>query len=443
MIKEYRLGTFINNELKEFSNHDNVRSIPSLIDGFKDAQRKAVYGLFKHGNSEVKVAQLGSFAALSSHYNHGESSMCDTIVGLAQRYPGANNANLFEPIGQFGSILSPDSAAHRYIYTKPSANLRKYIRKEDDLLLEHRDDEGTKLEPESYFPVLPMWIVNGVVGIGTGHSVRILPRDPSSVADLVSKMAQGVSVQQKTVDRALTPVFHGWKGDVVSTGTKGQWELHGKFEIVNSTTIRVTELPVTYDLDKYKGILIGLMDSGVVKDYDNDSDDDSFNFVITVPREVTKRTELELMNLFKLTVKVTENVTLWDVNKKLRRFEDVYTALQEFVQYRLGIYEIRKELQLEAYDDELAWLRNKIQFITYWNTKLKDPHKKTKDVLKAELSKAIDEKFFDRLMALQIASLTMEKIVELEKEVAALEATRAKLEAETTVSLYSSDLKEI
>ena len=443
MIKSKRLCDFINNEMKEFSNHDNVRSIPSLVDGFKDSQRKAVFGMFKHGNSEIRLSQLAGSTALVTAYTHGETSMADTIVGLAQRFPGANNANLFEPIGQFGTILSPESSAHRYIYTKPSTNLRKYIRKEDDLLLEYREEEGEKYEPLSYFPILPMWIVNGAVGIGTGHSVRILPRDPSSVADLVGKMSQGVSVQQKTIDRALTPVFHGWKGDVVSTGVKGQWELHGKFEIVNSTTIRVTELPVTYDVDKYKSILISLMDSGVVKDYDNNSDEQSFDFVITVPREVTKRAELELMNLFKLTVKITENVTLWDVNGKLRRFEDVYTALQEFVQYRLGIYEIRKELQLEAYDDELAWLRNKIQFITYWNTKLKDPHKKTKDVLKAELSKAIDEKFFDRLMALQIASLTMEKIVELEKEVAALEATRAKLEAETTVSLYASDLKEI
>lgn len=442
MSIDYRLKDFINTELREFSNYDNVRSIPSIIDGFKDSQRKAIFGAMTNGTGEIKLAQLSGIAALKTSYHHGEGSMGETLVGLAQNFPGSNNANLLEPIGQFGSILSPEAAAHRYIYTKPSKFLRQYIRKEDDPILKFREEEGQTLEPISYYPILPMWIVNGVVGIGTGHSVKILSRDPKKVASLVSKMVSGVSVQQKTIEAAMTPHFNGWGGEVVSLG-ESSFELRGKLEVVNTTTIRIQTLPIGYDVDKYKGILIKLMDEGVVKDFDNNSTENGFDFLVTVPREVSRRDPETLHSLFKLSARVTENVTLWDTSGKLRRYTNVFEALQEFVEYRKGVYEVRKSKQLEILSEELGWLKNKIAFITYWNQKLKDPHKKTKEELRSELGKVIDEKYFDRLLALQIRSLTMEAVRELEKQVSDLTGERDTLEKTTTESMFVWDLKDI
>lgn len=440
----YRLKKFIDNELKVFSNLDNVRSIPSLIDGFKDSQRKAVFGLIKHGTSEIKVHQLGSFAAMVSQYAHGEVSMCDTIVGLAQNFPGSNNVNLFEPIGQFGSILSSESSAHRYIYTKQSANLRKYIRKEDDIILIPRTEEGDALEPQCYYPIVPMWLVNGSVGIGTGHSVKILPRDPKKVLELIKKLVSGVNVQQRTIDSALTPSFGGWKGEVKEGDSDTQWELHGVVKKVNSTTLRVAELPVTYDVDKFKSILIKLIDEGVVKDFDNNSTEAGFDFEISVPREVGKKDEEELKSIFKLVAKVGENVTLWNASGRLQRFDSVYEALQEFVKLRQTIYKVRQTHKLEELAAELGWLCTKKIFIMHWCTKIKDPHKKNKDELIEAFSPTkISLEDLNRLLTMQISSLTLEKIAELDAEIDKVSNEKAALASRTVEDMYVADLDDV
>ena len=369
--------------------------------------------------------------------------MCETLVGLAQDFAGSNNVNLLEPIGQFGSILSSQAAAARYIYTKPSQFMRKYIRKEDDAILNFREEEGSKLEPINYYPVLPMWLVNGALGIGTGHSVRILNRNPDSVAKLVSKLVTGKTVSKKDIKTALMPYFRGWKGTVQEGESETQWELHGVINKVNATTLRVTELPVTYDVDKYKGILINLMDAGKVKDFDNNSTEAGFDFVITVPKEIGNKSLDELKQLFKLVVKVGENVTLWNTAGKLNKYDSVYHALLEFIEFRKGIYAVRKRKQIEIFDQELEWLAAKVTFITYWNTKLKDPHKKARADLENELKVIVKEKFIDNLLAMQIRSLTMEQIEKLNKQIADLTAEKDELNAASVESLFDADLNDL
>ncbi len=440
-VDNYSVKDFIDNDLKEFSNLDNVRSIPSLVDGLKDSQRKALFGLIKHGLSEIKVSQLGAFAGMVTHYDHGEVSMCDTIVGLAQNFAGSNNVNLFEPIGQFGSILSSESSAHRYIYTKQSKNLRKYFMHEDDRILKLRESEGETLEPEVYFPLIPMWIVNGVKGIGTGHASTILSRNPKAIRDLVNRLVSGVTPQQKTIDEAMKPYFEGWNGLVENRDDDPtKWDLVGVIQKVNTTTLKVTELPVTYDVDKFKDILIKLMDKGLIKDFDNNSKK-SFDFEITVSREIGRKTIPELIDMFKLRVGVGENVTLWDTEGKLKRFESAYEALKEFVAFRSEKYQPRKDALLAEYDEEMNWLKNKSLFIEFWNTKNANAGKKAKEQLHKEMAaEGIEERYFQSLLAMQITSLTMEKIQEHIQKIAEIKKKRDELAAKTIQQLYSTDL---
>ena len=97
---------FINKELVLFSNCDNERSIPSLVDGFKPGQRKVMFTCLKRNDKkEVKVAQLAGSVGEKSAYHHGEASLMGTIINLAQDYVGSNNINLLLPNGQFGSRL--------------------------------------------------------------------------------------------------------------------------------------------------------------------------------------------------------------------------------------------------------------------------------------------------------------------------------------------------
>src|SRR5690554_143087 len=174
---------------------------------YKEPQK--IYDISMRKNHNFLATEGNYVVHNCTHYAHGETSMADTIVGLAQDYPGSNNVNLFEPIGQFGTILSSESSSHRYIFTKPSDNLRRYIKQDDDCILTYRYEDGDKAEPENFFPVLPMWILNGAMGIGTGHSVKILPRDPAKVSALVERLLSGDKPQNRTINRLLRPTFLG------------------------------------------------------------------------------------------------------------------------------------------------------------------------------------------------------------------------------------------
>jgi DNA topoisomerase-2 len=103
--KQITFTDFVNKELVLFSNLDNERSIPCLIDGFKPGQRKVLFSCFKRNLvKELKVAQLAGSVAELSAYHHGEASLMSTIVNLAQNFVGANNINLLLPIGTFQII---------------------------------------------------------------------------------------------------------------------------------------------------------------------------------------------------------------------------------------------------------------------------------------------------------------------------------------------------
>ncbi len=437
MSTQMNISRFFDEEFKLFSQYDNVRSIPSIIDGLKDSQRKAVYGMFCHGQSEIKLAQLSGASSLISHYQHGEDSLAGTIAGLAQSFPGSNNMNLFEPIGQFGSILSSEPAAPRYIYTKPSSNLRLLFRKDDDCILEHRYEDGDKAEPVNYFPILPLWIVNGSVGIGTGHSVKILPRDPKAVSDLIKKIVNGVAVRESSLKKALHPHYNGWKGEVKEIG-EGKFELHGVIEKINTTTLRVTELPVTYELDKFKQILTDLMDANVVKDYDNNSTENGFDFIIKVSREYGRMPIDKLMTKFKLITRVSENVTMWNTEGKLQRYTSVYEALTEFVQYRLVVMEKRRLTLISDLTEVNDFLSSKLNFIEHWNSIDNAGKLKRSDIEK--LMTEVNVNHFDRLFAMNISSLTLDKIDDLKNEIYVNEMEILRLKRDDADSMYIEDL---
>lgn len=434
-----RINEFFNEDFKVFSNLDNVRSIPSLIDGLKDSQRKAVYAMMVHGNSEIKVAQFGAQASLLTHYAHGEASMCDTIVNLAQNYPGSNNINLFEPVGQFGTILSSESSSPRYIFTKPSKYLREYFLKDDECILEHRYEDNDKVEPKYFLPILPMWIVNGSVGIGTGHSVKILSRDPNKVKTVIKAYLSHKTYAKKTLDDLLLPSFNGWKGQVFEI-EPGKFELHGSIEVVNSTTLRVTELPVGYGIDKFKAILADLIDEGKVKDYDNNSTEEGFDFEIKVPREVSRLGLDDLKKTFKLISRQSENITLWDSEGVLNQYETIQEALTEFVDFRLQKYEERRLVHIDILESEMEFLRQKKLFILEWNALDNAGKMKISDLKDHMKRKGVDEANHERLFSLRVTSLTYDLITELEKEIDDKKTRVNALKATTATQMYLSEL---
>lgn len=439
MARRIKAKQFFDSTFKEFSLYDNVRSIPTLKDGLKPSQRKVIYGLQTRGENagEIKLETLANYVSGQTDYHHGAASLIGTTVGLARTYPGTNNMNLLIPSGQFGSRLTNEAAAGRYIFTKFSENFRKFFKKEDDVILNHLLSDGQKIEPETYFPILPMALVNGSEGTGTGHSSFIYQYNPLHVRDACLAILTGKKLKLDT----LVPWFNGYNGIVEKVEDTGQIVITGTLTIVNRTSIRVTELPIGMYVDDYKAVLNDLMEDGIIDTYDDDSNEAAFDFIIKCPRVTTDLPLDVLYRKFKLISRFTENYTLWNEKGILERFDTAEDIIERFVGWRVGIYEERRQKLISTTTESIRWANEKLRFILFYLANVDGFKNKKKDDLVALLIKNnfVD---YDRLLGMSMWNLTRDRIKELEDEIAKSGKYLESLQKDTARAMYQRELKE-
>jgi DNA topoisomerase-2 len=377
----------VNDELIHFSNADNLRSLPSVIDGFKPSQRKVLFGCFKRGlRSEVKVAQLAGYVSEHAAYHHGEASLCGTIVGMAQNFVGSNNINLLVPNGQFGSRLmgGKDSASPRYIFTYLETITDKIFRKEDAGILKHLDDDGMMVEPENYLPIIPMLLVNGCVGIGTGFSTDIPPFNPADLLRVLRDRLAGRLSNLRFV--TMKPWWQGFKGEVVAGDSEGAWITRGKYTLDEAAkTITITELPVGVWTKDYKGFLDEMctVDKGervksmdyafgddgapLLKSFDDLYTDEEVKFVLYFDQdgfEDMKAHPEDFEKRFRLSSTWrTTNMVAFDPDMKITKYGSVGHILESFYVPRLAAYETRRLKEIERLTGEAVEADAKARFI--------------------------------------------------------------------------------
>lgn len=431
---------FFGSAFKEFSLYDNVRSIPKLTDGLKPSQRKAIYGTQLRGENAglLSVERLSAAVAASTDYHHGIGSMQSTIVGLANDYPGSNNLNLFVPEGQFGSRLTAESAAPRYIETKLSPNFRALFPKADDSILEHYETDGEKIEPKTYAPLLPMVLINGAQGTGTGHASLIMAYNPKDVTAACLAVLAGKKLKAGT----LTPWYNGFNGTITRNAETGQIVCVGKLEVINTSTIQVSELPIGTYLDGYKARLNKLEDAGFIKDYEDRSTEQAFDFKITAPRSTTALDQDELYKKFGLISRDTENFTVWDIDGTLKRFDSAEALIEAFIPWRLKMMEKRRQMLIGNTNEAIRWMSEKLRFILFYLANVDQFKNKKKEDLIALLLKN-DFADYDRLLSMPMWNLTKDKIDELKAQIADEKKQLALLEADTAPEMYKRELKEL
>ncbi len=370
---------FIHKELKHFSKKDNDRNIPSLVDGLKTSQRKILFGGFKRNLvTECKVTQFAGYISEHSAYHHGEASLYQCIKGMCQNFVGANNINLFKPNGQFGSRIKggKDSASERYIFTVLEELTRFLFPKEDDGIMEYLTDDGLSIEPIHYVPIIPMILVNGTKGIGTGFSSEVLSYNPRDIISYIREILTGtVSVAN------FLPYYEGFRGTIQKVN-EGKYIAKGIYKIVDTDKIHVSELPVGTWTDDFKEMLEkftettdekGNKKAPIVKDIDDISKDTDINFTITLHKgklsEIMALSDASLPydnieKTFKLySFLSSTNMHLFDANDSLKKYETITEIIQEYVDVRLETYEKRKAKLMENIEQQLMGLKNKVNYI--------------------------------------------------------------------------------
>ena len=434
---EVTYKNFINREMIHFSKYDCDRSIPNLLDGLKTSQRKILYTAFKRNlTSEIKVAQFSGSVSEISCYHHGENSLNGAIVGMAQDFVGSNNINLLEPKGQFGTRLQggSDSASERYIHTNLNKLTRNIFTDKDDGILEYIDDDGTLVEPRYYVPIIPMILVNGSKGIGTGFSTDIMCYNPLTIIDYLEN-----SLNDNIEKPDIIPYYKNFKGSIIKL-TESKWLFKGCYERTGKKEIRVTELPIGIWTDDYKKYIEELIDGNkttkgkkktvIVKDYNDMSTDIVVDVTIIFSSEnklddlINKKiddnsNELEkLLHLY--TTKTTTNMHLFDENEKLKKFKTPMEIIDHYIDIRMNTYVKRKKYLIKLLEHETKILINKVKFIKeLLNNTLDLRNKKKIDICEMLKNKDYDiiddDSEFKYLIRLPMDSVSEENIEILEK----------------------------
>jgi DNA topoisomerase-2 len=418
------------------------RAIPSLVDGFKPAQRKIAFAankLWKTGNEKpLKVFQLGGQAAALSFFHHG--SLDGTIIGMAQDFK--NSMPIFQGIGQFGSLRSPEAGAPRYVGVRFNENFRLLYK--DFELVTPQFEEGEEIEPKFFLPIIPTVLLNGGSGIAVGFATNILNRHPLDLIDAVTEVLMTGATTQE-----LRPWIHGFHGEVkpqLSSGGKS-WTFSGVYSVKNSAQVEVTEIPPSFTYEKYEQHLESLVEKGVLHSYE-DSSSDRVRYLLKFPR--IKLSELLSEDKLEATLKMheaaTENITTLDETGKLKIFATPQEVVVYFTNIRLGYYGKRKAYILEQMSREIEVLEDRVKFLqAVVGGSLNVSNRPKKDLV-ADFEglglRKVDEGF-DYLLSMPIYSLTAEKYLDLQNKLADKIKEKARVEATRPEDMYLQDLKDL
>lgn len=466
---------FINKELVLFSQADCERSIPSVVDGLKPGQRKILFSCFKRKlKSDIKVAQLAGYVSEQSAYHHGEVSLMGTIVAMAQNFVGSNNINSLVPSGQFGTRLmgGKDAASPRYIFTHLEPITRRLYNETDDNLLEYLDDDGQSIEPKYYVPIIPMVLVNGAEGIGTGWSTSIPNYNPEDVIENLKKMIRGEEPTE------MSPWYRDFTGSIEFDPKKKNYVVRGCWEEIDEDTIHITELPIRTWTQHYKEFLESiLVDAPNVKkplisDYRDNCGDSTVSFTVTFAEgklaELLKSGKLESTMKLKSSMMATSNMHLFSPTGAIKKYATVADILREFFELRLKFYHSRKEYLVKIKKSEVGRISNRVRFIlAVINKEIIIANRKKADLL-AQLEKdgydkmpkkmqtaraknaiITEEEYeeasasYDYLLSMPLWSLTLERVEQLKKEKEERVAELDVLLNRSKEEMWEADLDEL
>eukprot|EP00985_Skeletonema_marinoi_P006150 scaffold2673_cov119-Skeletonema_marinoi.AAC.2 len=402
---------------------------------------------------------------------------------MAQDFVGSNNMNLLMPKGQFGTRLigGADAASPRYIFTHLSPVARLLFPDVDDALLDYKEEEGQLIEPDFFVPVIPLLLVNGCQGIGTGWSTYIPQHDPLDVLKYIRAKLEG-----KKRLPSIRPWVKGFDGNINIDEERASYITEGTLTITSKSSLSITELPVGVWTSDYKEYLVKMLKKGEIKSFTENHTTSAVSFDVKVNMaKLTRLMKRDIHKTFKLRNSLsTRNMHAFTPDMDIIRYKSPRDIADAFFPIRLGLYADRKSVLESNMEYSTTLMRNKARFIQAVSTNDIDllNGKKSKDatialleemefvkqsdleviksnntvakrrafntvVVSEELEQdphALDpSKEYDYLLSMPLSSLTAEKIEALNNEAAKMDAKMEELKNTSVEELWKSDLDKL
>lgn len=420
------LGDFYDKEYCDYAIYRALQRIPHLVDGFAQTQRKVIYTCIdKNIDKKTKVSDLSAVVSLHTKYHHGSTSIESAITNLVPHYN--NQIPLLREDGTYGSRSERAASASRYIETR----LFKYSKVifneiDNENFVEKQLTEGKQIESKFMLPIIPLLLINGQSQIGVGYSSDVLPRDKDVIITIMKEILTGVRKEIPTNIPPIVPLFNG----TIIPNDKGGWEFRGIATENQKGDIHITEVPPKFTRDKYLTLLEKLKDDGKIKSYVENIVGDDFDIVVkmtgSLPWTKTKMgdvktkalREKDLLDLFDLVETQSENITVINTKNEIKRYNNVAEILFEYIMFMLNIYRQRKEFLVNKMERDAVINNEKIRFIKLIISDEIIIKQRSKISISEDLEKlnfVKNDESYDYLLRMPIASLTSEKIQELEE----------------------------
>lgn len=468
--KNIPINYFIDRELVQFSIYDNVRSIPNVIDGLKPSQRKILHGCLmknlyikKDGSGQFKVSQLSGYISEKTEYHHGEVSLQSTIIGMAQEFVGTGNMNILMPFGNYGSRVNGCAASSRYIYTTLRPSIKVLFNETDNILLKYLVEDGHRIEPEFFVPIVPMILLNGSVGIGTGWSTNIPCFKLEDIVNNIKLLLK--DEESELID--MDPYYKYFKGTITKESTN-KWKSFGKLKYIDESTIDITELPIGVWKEDYQDFLNKLVDNGLIKDMKvNDNDEklsgNDVRYRVFLNEEIEEENVNTLIDFFKLEANINAtNMVAFDHNREIQKYDSVEDILWTFYTYRLKFYVKRYDYLKKILQDRIHEISEKMRFmVLVMEDKIVIFKRKKADILKQMNDhgfKDIEDESSDdetteeeaevkskktKLLSIAIGGFSYEKVESLKKELESVKKEYEILCSKTHKDLWIEDLDSL
>lgn len=490
---------FIDRELIHFSHDDNIRSLPSVVDGLKPSLRKVIYSAFKRGlREDIKVSQFAGYVSEHSEYHHGEASLNEAIIGMAQIFLGSNNINLLVPSGQFGTRImgGKDHASPRYIFTRLEEITRAIFHADDDAIMNYLTEDGSLIEPQYYVPILPMLLVNGSEGIGTGYNTKIPCFNPRDLIAYIRARLSAAPASTDNIAAEFIPFYEGFKGTIETTAKHATFVIKGVYvrDTTAADTIIVTELPVGMWSQTFKDHLTVLLnpatdtsaataakkdsklekakaklakgskkaaddasDSGTITpeivDFIPDITDSTVSVRIRFAKGRLAALEAQttehagcngVHKLLKLYTTIsTTNMNAYDAAGNLRLYQTPKDIADAHFDVRMEYYAKRKARLIADLERDLVKISNRAKFILEVIAGTVDLRRKSTEVIQTMLTDKgyarIDGKY-TYLTDMSLMSLSQERVDALLKEKAEKDANLAAIMATDEATMWLRDL---
>lgn len=442
-MKEQSISEFFDNEYKQQAQNDNFARISSIF-GFKPTANKVLNTMLsKNINTWQKVEVVSNVTALETLYMGGSSNIDSVTVNICTDYVGSSNLPLLDTKGDFGARLDKSAAASRYIFTRLHDNLDMVFNKIDLKVLPRYNFEDQDIEYKYLSFTIPMLLVNGSEGMGTGHAQKIFPRSVKNVKDYI------IAHLNKKPLPDLPVHYNGYLGKVYRGSVDNQWATEGLIKRKNSTSLEILEVPIGENYRSYIKTLDKLVDDDVIRSYKDlcDPKSDTFNFVIKHSIEFGKLSDEQILSTLKLITTDVENFTVIDENNSVRIHTCAEDVINHYIELKMQILQDRKDYMIQDMKDKIAKDESRYEFIRriVEDELVINKRKKTeivKDIEPVEKIIKIDGNY-DYLLNMAISTLTEERMISLIKDIKKNQAELAKIQKTTTKTMWLEDLKKI